>query len=164
MGQTVEIRNLNARIRPSFAACSLTQPSGDHLPPPNDPTCAPHPIKGEHADQSTCIHCCDRHRRSALVPPIGGCECGDAGRAVFNRKSSAERSAELLAPRAGFEPAALRLTAACSTVELPRITECDWDDVPKNCVVRNDANCAGFQFSTGPRETNAPISPAYFRH
>ena len=25
-----------------------------------------------------------------------------------------------MAPRAGFEPATLRLTAACSTVELPR--------------------------------------------
>jgi hypothetical protein len=27
---------------------------------------------------------------------------------------------EILAPRAGFEPATLRLTAGCSTVELPR--------------------------------------------
>jgi hypothetical protein len=33
---------------------------------------------------------------------------------------SSQRADDFLAPRVGFEPTTLRLTAGCSTVELPR--------------------------------------------
>ena len=33
---------------------------------------------------------------------------------------SGDRSVKFLAPRVGFEPTTLRLTAECSTIELPR--------------------------------------------
>ena len=45
---------------------------------------------------------------------------GQATRATARRDQRFRDLFEKVAPRAGFEPATLRLTAGCSTVELPR--------------------------------------------
>src|SRR3954471_1960891 len=54
---------------------------------------------------------------------IPGNRCGGSGPDASGQGQMLQRlreTAELLAPRAGFEPATNRLTAGCSTTELPR--------------------------------------------
>ena len=48
-------------------------------------------------------------------------EGGEAKSDGVNKQGDSVRRGMNLAPRVGFEPTTLRLTAECSTVELPRI-------------------------------------------
>src|ERR1700752_5228240 len=45
---------------------------------------------------------------------------GFGGRSGCSRTTKGNRECRVMAPRAGFEPATIRLTVGCSTAELPR--------------------------------------------
>src|SRR5262245_18919340 len=58
----------------------------------------------------------DEHQSRCLLPQM----LPRALRSRGSRRRSGAMCLESLAPRAGFEPATNRLTAGCSTAELPR--------------------------------------------
>ena len=135
-------RKEKAEDRPEERAKYPNKPGGEEPQPHNDDAGyeeGEHSKKNGHGTGVASERAVrPQYGRAAIkqkMPPtrrVGGVENTDVGRAggatpAFSMRSSVAISSyhgATHAPRVGFEPTTLRLTAACSTVELPRICFC----------------------------------------